>query len=97
MRRLLRRRESEGLSYAQLARETGIPVGTLAWWSHRLRIEGTGETENAGADFVEVIPAGDYATTAEIEIALPSGIQVRAPATADRTTLVRLLTAILSC
>jgi hypothetical protein len=39
LRRLVRRREIEGLSYAQLAKETGIPVGTLAWWTQRLRQE----------------------------------------------------------
>lgn len=41
MERLLARREREGLSLRALARETGIPFGTLSWWSHRLRAEST--------------------------------------------------------
>lgn len=95
MRRLVRRRESEGLTYQELARETGIPVGTLASWTRRLRREGTSGTSTTDDSFIEVIPAGP--ATAEIEISLPSGIQVRAPATADRAGLVRLVAAILSC
>jgi hypothetical protein len=91
----MRRREVEGLSYAQLARETGIPVGTLASWARRLRSEQADRPREGVGDFVEVIPAGR--ASEEIEITLPSGVQVRAPAAADRTELVRLVAAILSC
>ncbi len=34
-------REREGLSLRELAAQSGIPVGTLSWWSHRLRAEAT--------------------------------------------------------
>lgn len=37
MRHLLSLRESEGLSLRALSQRTGIPIGTLSWWSHHLR------------------------------------------------------------
>ncbi len=33
MRRLLARRARQGLTYGELSRQTGIPTGTLGWWS----------------------------------------------------------------
>jgi len=35
MRRLLARRQREGLTFAELSRQTRIPVGTLAWPTFR--------------------------------------------------------------
>jgi len=32
-------RDREGLSLQGLSDHSGIPVGTLSWWSHRLRTE----------------------------------------------------------
>lgn len=37
MERLLSLRESAGLSLRSLSERSGIPVGTLSWWSHELR------------------------------------------------------------
>jgi transcriptional regulator with XRE-family HTH domain len=39
MTEVLALREQEGLSLRQLAEQFDIPVGTLSWWSHRLRAE----------------------------------------------------------
>lgn len=39
MQGFLAHREREGLTYAELAAECGIPAGTLASWQHRLRRE----------------------------------------------------------
>jgi hypothetical protein len=35
----LARREREGWSLRQLAEQSGIPIGTLSWWSYALRRE----------------------------------------------------------
>ena len=35
IRAILARKERKGLTYAQVSRETGIPVGTLASWGQR--------------------------------------------------------------
>ena len=37
MRHLLSLRGTEGLSLRALSERTGIPIGTLSWWSHHLR------------------------------------------------------------
>jgi hypothetical protein len=37
MSALLARRERDGRSLRRLSNETGIPIGTLSWWSWRLR------------------------------------------------------------
>lgn len=99
LRRLIRRREAEGLSYARLSQETGIPVGTLAWWSHRLRMEESDSSEGSAAasDFVEVIATGAGRDSAEIEVRLPGGVAVLVPAGTDRSSVLRVLSALLSC
>lgn len=93
IRRLLRRREREGLSYARLSAASGIPIPTLAWWAHRLRRE---DGRAACADFVEVIADPGAGPAADIEIMLPSGISVRAAGTVDSEVLARLVAAIQS-
>lgn len=96
LRRLIRRREEEGLSYARLSRETGIPVGTLASWSYRVRREQAAQSVS-GSDFVEVIASGTLAGAEDVEVKLQGGIVVRVPAGTERAVAVRVLTAILSC
>ncbi len=39
IKRLFALRETEGLSFGELSDHSGIPIGTLRWWSHRLRHE----------------------------------------------------------
>ncbi len=94
----MRRRESEGLSYARLARETGIPVGTLAWWAHRERKEHERSAACAArAEFVEVIPSGDGDPTEAIKVRLPGGIVLLVPCDADGSYVARLLSALQTC
>ena len=98
LRRLIRRRESEGLSFAKLSKESGIPIGTLASWSHRVRQEeGPPARSNGTPKFVEVIPSGRDEPREEIEVRLPGGIVVQVPSSIDRPAVMRLLSAILSC
>ena len=81
MERLLSRREREGLSLRALADETGIPVGTLSWWSHRLREESRPAfrevrvTDDAG----DGVSAMDRETTSRsqsgaVRVQLPGGV-----------------------
>jgi transcriptional regulator with XRE-family HTH domain len=39
---LLLRRERRGLTYAELAEQSGVPLPTLTWWAGKLRREGGG-------------------------------------------------------
>ena len=63
MAALLARRERDGLSLRELSDESGIPLGTLSWWSWRLRhvadaraVDSDSGSPNAGG-FVELVAA----------------------------------------
>lgn len=58
MAALLARRERDGLSLRGLAERSGIPIGTLAWWSWRLRQRDGGREVEGSHGFVEVVAAG---------------------------------------
>jgi transposase-like protein len=90
MRRLLERREREGLSYRELARKSGESPQTLSWWSHRLRRERTGRR---GRAFVELVAARTSrgAGTESFEVVLASGRRIRFGAGFDEGALARLV------
>jgi len=59
IRRLLVEHRTTGASYAKLAKRSGVPVGTLAWWVHRERQAGS----QSAPRFVEVRVKADPPTT----------------------------------
>jgi transcriptional regulator with XRE-family HTH domain len=76
--RLLRLREREGLSLRALSERSGIPVGTLSWWTHQLRQEPDGPVFRE----VKVIEADDLSAATldesapELTLRHPSGLVV---------------------
>lgn len=78
----LARREREGLSFRQLSKISGIPLGTISGWSRKLCKEGGG-----GADFQEVRVVdgpGDRATRGResvVRVIRPDGcvVEVEGP------------------
>ena len=64
---LLAYREREGLTYAELAEETGLAKSTLSWWSWRLRRE-------SRLSFAEVVVDDDEGAS---PIDLWSGVSLR--------------------
>ena len=88
IRRLLERRDREGLTYRELARRTGESPRTLAWWGSRLR---RGRSRSRG--FVELVarPASAAPRAGSFEIVLGSGRRVVAPVDFDEGALRRLL------
>ncbi|MCA8976853.1 MAG: helix-turn-helix transcriptional regulator, partial [Planctomycetes bacterium] len=79
MAALLARRERQGLTLRELSKKTGIPFGTLSWWSWRLRQEPA--RRRGGEQFVEVevTPAGHrevVVRVADIEISASAGTDV---------------------
>ncbi|MFN9705391.1 MAG: IS66 family insertion sequence element accessory protein TnpA [Planctomycetota bacterium] len=66
MAALLARRERDGLSLRAFSEETGIPFGTLSWWSWRLRQDSSGES--GGSGFVEVVASGRSARDAVVVV-----------------------------
>jgi len=96
--RWLALRESRGLTFEALARRSGIPTGTLAYWSHRLRRE----AESAESTFVEVMeadtasegdtsPARDDAVESAVRIRHPSGAVIELTGAAADAAIARLL------
>jgi DNA-binding XRE family transcriptional regulator len=73
MARLLERRRRRGLTWNQLAAETGISKNTLYWWERRLR-----DTRSSGkrSRFVEVTIPESIAAPA-VELVLRNGRVVR--------------------
>jgi transposase-like protein len=90
MRSLLRRRERRGLTWAELAAESGVPRSTLHWWDRRLR----DEDGNEGPRFVrlDVAEAGPAPSPEEpIEVLARSGHRVLVRSGFDPDSLRRVL------
>ena len=66
--RALARREVQGLTFVELGRQTGIPSGTLAYWSHKLRRQAR---ELEGGGFVQLIGTGRSSSSDEVVDARP--------------------------
>lgn len=98
---LLARREAEGIGLVRLSRESGIPFGTLSYWSWRRRQRSV--TPEAGPRFAEVVVLPRVAAPREsagvatpglpmFEVALTNGRRVTVAAGFDDGDLRRLLT-----
>lgn len=94
MERWFRLRDEEQLSLRRLSERSGIPVGTLSWWSHQLR-----QARSDEGGFVEVqvfdrapgaadqLPAGE----SELRIRHPSGLAVELRGALARSVADRLV------
>jgi len=90
---LLAERERDGLTFAELARRSGVPESTLQRWARRLQREHSAQT----APFVELVarPAADAAPA--IELRLRSGRSIAMPAGPPFAGLHELVTLLESC
>jgi len=95
MAALLARRERDGLSLRQLSEESGIPFGTLSWWSWRLR-QLSVQDERGSAAFVEVVASG-ASNDSEVVVRLDNGLAVEVRGGADAAWLRELVAALRSC
>ena len=93
MAALLARRESDGLSLRALSEESGIPFGTLSWWSWRLR-QLTAQDESGG--FVEVVTSAAR-SEGEVVVRLGNDVAVEVTVGTDVTWLRELVAALRSC
>lgn len=101
---LLSERESKGLSLRALSDRSGIPIGTLSWWSHKLRSEVSAESRPT---FVEIVPrerpcfTGAVADAEECEPELrvhhPSGLVMEFRGDLARNVAERVLRGIGQC
>jgi hypothetical protein len=97
MAAILRRRASRGLSLRALAEETGIPLGTLAWWSWRLRQDAARDEAN---EFVEIHVAdveAECSSRSPIRVELGDDICVAVDSGVDLDLLRQVVAALRSC
>ncbi len=95
MAALLARRERDGLTLRELSEESGIPFGTLSWWSWRLR-QMSEDDERGSAAFVEVV-AHSARNDGEVVVRLDNGLAVEVRCGADTSWLRELIGALRSC
>jgi len=90
IRRLLERREREGLTYRELAELSGESANTLAWWASRLRQE---------VGFVELVSEedSDDGEKERLEIVLANGVRVVVPVRFEERELERVLRVAARC
>lgn len=96
MAALLARRERDGLSLRRLAEESQIPIGTLAWWSWRLRQTERRSHDSGPAAFVEVVAAATSSAT-KIAVVLDNDTRVEVEAGFDPELLRSVVRALRPC
>ena len=92
MAKLLARQRRGEVSLRRLADETGIPLGSLCWWSWRLRRE-QDEQEPDGAAFVEVRPE-PVGPSSLLAIVMPTGVRIEVGSGCDTKLLESVLRAL---
>lgn len=95
MRELLALREREGWTVRELSAASGVPPGTLSWWSAEIRRRDAARAAEAPLDFVEVVVDAverhDGDDALHFEVTLREGRRVRVPSRYGLGRLVREL------
>ena len=92
---LLARRERRGLTWFQLAAESGVPATTLQWWQRRLR-QPKRRRRRKHASFVPVAitESAPLAPPSVLEVVLRTGARIQVPAGFDPDHLRRVVEAL---
>ena len=91
MKNLVLRRERRGLTWDELAEESGVPKSTLQWWKRRLDKEGS-----SGFVEIEILEPEPDDTALEVIVA-PTEHRVRVAAGFCPDHLCRLVRTLSSC
>ncbi len=85
------------LSLSELARQTGIPTGTLSWWKQEIRRRETLRSASL-PEFVAVTVRDDdpLAPAAGFEVLLPNKVRIHVPAAFDEDALHDLVVTLAS-
>ena len=86
MQALFARRARLGLTWGELAEQTGVPKSTLHWWYRRLRDQGRNGKEPSRFVRVEVAEA-----PTAVDVVLRSGHRLVVPPGVDAEHLRRLV------
>jgi len=92
--------ERSGMSRRAWCAAQGVSVHTLDYWRYRLRPSKAARSSSKALVPIVVkdtAAARSIASTPAIEIALPSGVQVRAPASTDVRWLAVLVRELRAC
>jgi hypothetical protein len=84
MQKLLARRRRLGVTWDQLAEQSGVPRTTLLYWDRRLR----GKGETIPSEFVEVVVARE---SGPLEVVLRGGRRILVPVEFDPGHLRRVI------
>jgi hypothetical protein len=87
MSELFARARARRWTVAETSRRSGIPTGTLNWWSWRLRRGGVARGRRRR--YVEMVVR--EGPVRAFEVVLRSGVVVRVPASFDGEALARLM------
>ncbi len=89
---------SRGLSLSALARETGIPTGTLSWWKKEIVRRESRRLASSRPEFVPVTVRDTIPPIADagFEVLLPNGVRLRVPSAFDESALRRLIVTLAS-
>ena len=107
MRRWLEQRDRDGLTFRELSAVSGVPAGTLAYWSWKLRCErvesreeraSTKASATTGAGFVELVATGpSVAALGALEIVLGEGRRIIVTGEVNEDQLARVVRALCRC
>ncbi len=99
IKRLLRKRERQGLTYRELSEDSGVPIPTLSWWSRKLEREGGDSAQVRPCELVPVEIVEDELEDcgAAIEIVIADRLKLLVPPMASEAHLRRVLRAVSSC
>lgn len=84
-------RQKRGLTWSDLAEESGIPLSTLYEWRRRLQKAGR---RRAAERFTRVAVVEPQAPMVPLEVELPNGCRIRVPSAFDPAHLRRVVEAI---
>lgn len=88
---LLTTREAKGLTFKALAERSGIPVGTLSYWSHKLRRESNRDDRHPGFVELQPAPSDRSSTSSKVRIEHDSGLVIEFEGEAAITATERLV------
>lgn len=91
---LLRRRQREGLTYRELAEESGLPASRIGWWCRRLEREQAAAGESG---FVEVTVTAGEESRARYALELVNGRRIEVSGDFEADVLVRLVRLLETC
>ena len=88
---LLALRRTQGLTFKAISERSGIPVGTLSYWSNRPRRKAKPQPDPEPTAFVELVSRPPVSPDASMRVKHPSGLIIELTGEAMMIAIERLL------